>query len=72
MREGPKHDPVKAQLRSSSGRSSKVVKDREAIEVVVEVPGARWCSRWTAEAATCCGLVGRATKPPAETCSRLA
>jgi hypothetical protein len=40
MREGPKHDPVKAQLRSSSGRSSKVVKDREAIEAVVEVPGA--------------------------------
>ena len=40
MREGPKHDPLKAQLRASSGRSSKVVKDRKGIEAVVEVPGA--------------------------------
>jgi hypothetical protein len=31
---------MKAQLRSSSGRSSKLVKDREAIEAVVEVAGA--------------------------------
>ncbi len=31
---------VRAQLRSDSGRSSKVIKDREAIEAVVEVPGA--------------------------------
>ena len=31
---------VKAQLHSSSGRSSKLVKDREGIEAVVEVPGA--------------------------------
>jgi hypothetical protein len=41
MSEGPKHDdPLKAQLRSASGRSSKVIRDREAIEAVVEVPGA--------------------------------
>jgi hypothetical protein len=31
---------VRAQLRSDSGRSSKVIKDREGIEAVVEVPGA--------------------------------
>ena len=31
---------VRAQLRSDRGRSSKVIKDREAIEAVVEVPGA--------------------------------
>ena len=31
---------LRAQLRSASGRSSKVIKDREAIDVVVEVPGA--------------------------------
>ena len=30
---------MKAQLRSASGRSSKLIKDREAIEAVVEVPG---------------------------------
>ena len=41
MPEGPTHDdPLKAQLRSESGRSSKVIKDREGIEAVVEVPGA--------------------------------
>jgi hypothetical protein len=40
MRERPTHDPVKAQLRSASGRRSKVIKDRESIEAVVEVPGA--------------------------------
>jgi hypothetical protein len=41
MREGPTHEePVKAQLRSASGRSSKVIRDREAIEAVVEVPEA--------------------------------
>jgi hypothetical protein len=40
MREGPTHEePVKAQLRSASGRSSKVIRDRQAIEAVVEVPG---------------------------------
>ena len=41
MREGPTHheEPVKAQLRSASGRSSKVIRDRETIEAVVEVPG---------------------------------
>jgi hypothetical protein len=40
MPKGPtQHDPLKAQLRSDSGRSSKVIKDREGIEVVVEVPG---------------------------------
>ncbi len=38
MREGPKNDPLKAQLRSASGRSSKIIKDRQAIEAVVEVP----------------------------------
>ena len=31
---------VRAQLRSDSGRSSKVIKDGEGIEAVVEVPGA--------------------------------
>jgi hypothetical protein len=31
---------LRAQLRSDSGRSSKVIKDREAIEAVVEVRGA--------------------------------
>jgi hypothetical protein len=31
---------VKAQLRSSSGRSSKILRDRERIEAVVEVAGA--------------------------------
>jgi hypothetical protein len=31
---------VRAQLRSDSGRSSKVIKDHKAIEAVVEVPGA--------------------------------
>src|SRR5215213_2868296 len=40
MPEGPTHEPLKAQLRSSSGRSSKVIKDRQGIEAVVEVPGA--------------------------------
>jgi hypothetical protein len=40
MREGPTHDPLKAQLRSDSGRSSKVIKDPEGIEALVEVPGA--------------------------------
>jgi hypothetical protein len=41
MREGPTHEePLKAQLRSASGRSSKVIKDHEGIEAVVEVPGA--------------------------------
>jgi hypothetical protein len=40
MPEGPTRDPLKAQLRSDSGRSSKVIKDRQGIETVVEVPGA--------------------------------
>jgi hypothetical protein len=31
---------VRAQLRSDSGRSSKVIKDRQGIEAVVEVAGA--------------------------------
>ena len=31
---------MRAQLRSDSAKSSKVIKDREAIEAVVEVPGA--------------------------------
>ncbi len=31
---------MRAQLRSHSGRSSKVINDREGIEAVVEVPGA--------------------------------
>ncbi len=30
---------VEAQLRSASGRSSKLVKDADSVEVVVEVPG---------------------------------
>ena len=37
---GRTNAPVKAQIHSSSGRSSKVIKDREGIEAVVEVPGA--------------------------------
>ncbi len=40
MPEGPTHDPLQAQLRSDSGTSSKVIKDRTGIEAVVEVPGA--------------------------------
>jgi hypothetical protein len=40
MPKGPPHRLVKAQLRSASSRSSKVIKDRQAIEVVVEVAGA--------------------------------
>jgi hypothetical protein len=39
MPEGLTHDSLKAQIRSASGRSSKVIKDREAIEVLVEVSG---------------------------------
>jgi hypothetical protein len=31
---------LRAQLHSASGRSSRVINDREAIEAVVEVPGA--------------------------------
>ncbi len=31
---------MRAQLRSDSARSSKVIKDRQGIEAVVEVPGA--------------------------------
>ena len=31
---------MRAQLRSDSGRSSKVIKDREGIEAVVELPAA--------------------------------
>ena len=41
MPEGPAYDdPLRAQLRSASGRSSKVIKDRRGIEAVVEIPGA--------------------------------
>ena len=40
MPEGPTHDLLKAQLRSASGRSSKIIKDSQGIEAVVEVPGA--------------------------------
>ena len=37
---------MRAQLRSDSGRGSKVIKDRQAIGAVVEVPGAgRWVLR---------------------------
>jgi hypothetical protein len=36
----PPHGLVKAQLLSASSRSSKVIQDRQAIEVVVEVTGA--------------------------------
>ena len=31
---------MRAQLRSASGRSSKVIRDRQRVEVAVEVPGA--------------------------------
>ena len=40
MPKRPPHELVKAQLRSASGRSSKVIRDREALEAVVEIPGA--------------------------------
>jgi hypothetical protein len=41
MPEERRHDDrLKAQLRSASGRTSKVIRDREAIEAVVEVPEA--------------------------------
>jgi hypothetical protein len=40
MPKEPPHGLVKAQLRSASSRSSKVIKDRQAIEAVVEVTGA--------------------------------
>jgi hypothetical protein len=40
MPKRPPHELVKAQLRSASGRSSKVIKDRQAIEMIVEVEGA--------------------------------
>ena len=39
MPEAPTDEPLKAQLRSDSGRSSKVIEDRQGIEAVVEVPG---------------------------------
>jgi hypothetical protein len=39
MPKGSTHDLLKAQLHSASGRSSKVIKDREALEVLVEVSG---------------------------------
>ena len=32
-------DPVRAQIRSASGRRSKVIKDRERVEASVDVPG---------------------------------
>jgi hypothetical protein len=37
---GHRHHPLRAQLRSASGRSSKVIKDRQHVEAAVEVPGA--------------------------------
>ncbi len=40
MPEGHTRDPLKAQLRADSGRSSKIIRDRGGIEAVVEVPGA--------------------------------
>ena len=39
LREGPMHYPIKAQIHSDSGRSSKIITDREGIEAVVDVPG---------------------------------
>ena len=32
-------EPVRAHIRSASGRTSKVIKDRQRVEVYVEVPG---------------------------------
>jgi hypothetical protein len=40
MPKGSPHGLVKAQLRSASDRYSKIIQDRQAIEVVVEVAGA--------------------------------
>jgi hypothetical protein len=37
---GHSHHPLRAQLRSASGRSSKVIKDHQHVEAAVEVPGA--------------------------------
>ena len=49
MPEGPTHDPLKAQLRSDSGRSSKLIKDRQGIEAIVGcLERASWCCAWTA------------------------
>jgi hypothetical protein len=39
MTEGTTHEPLRARLRSASGRSSKIIKDRKGIEAVVEMPG---------------------------------
>ena len=39
MRVETTHNPMRAQLRSSSGRSSKVIKDRHCVEASVEVRG---------------------------------
>ena len=36
---GRGRQPLRAQLRSASGRSSKVIKDRQHVEAAVEVPG---------------------------------
>ena len=35
-----KHHPLRAQLRSASGRSSKVIKDHQHVEAAAEVAGA--------------------------------
>ena len=40
MRVGRAGVSVRAQIRSASGRCSKIIKDREGVEVSVEVPGA--------------------------------
>ena len=32
-------EPVRAHIRSASGRTSKVIKDRQRVEVYVKVPG---------------------------------
>ncbi len=32
-------EPVRAHIRSATGRTSKVIKDRQRVEVYVEVPG---------------------------------
>jgi hypothetical protein len=37
---GHRHHLLRAQLRSASGRSSKVIKDHQHVEAAVEVPGA--------------------------------
>jgi len=64
---------VTAQLRSSSGRSSKLLRDHTQIETVVEVEGVdRLVLDVNSGGGTHCGRTPRATEIRAETYSQLA